>query len=88
LKHGGKSIYQETNCQLKRITSQLNKLLEQNGYKALSIPKSRIEDKNYTSLHTLIADLGEREGSNTLQTTEVSRVNWGTVLTNAPLKSI
>ncbi len=90
LKAKGNALYQETNCQLKNITSQLNNLLERNGHKALSLPKSRIEDKNSTSLHAIIANLANLGliDKGILVTPEVgSRVNWGTVLTNAPLRS-
>ncbi len=83
------ALYNETNCQLNSITKQLSGLLEQSGHKALSLPKARIRDVKFTSLHTLIAnlaDLGWIEKNGLLVTPEVgSRVNWGTVLTDAPL---
>lgn len=89
LKSKGASIYQETTCQLKNITNQLDKLLENRGYKALILPKSRIEDKNNVSLHTVVAhlaDLGRIE-KGMLVTPEVgSQVNWATVLTDAPIE--
>lgn len=89
VKKSYEKIYHETNCQLKYITSKLTKLLENEGYKAFTIPKSRINDENRISFHEKVANLanmGEIE-KNLIITPEVgSRVNWGTVLTNAPLK--
>ena len=83
-------IYHQTNCQLKYITSKLTKLLENEGYEAFTIPKSRINDKNHVSFHDTVAylaDMGNIE-QNILITPEVgAMVNWGTVLTNAPLKT-
>ena len=88
IKNKSTSIYRETNCQLKSITTQLNNLLEKSGYKALILPKSRLEDKNSPSMHTIIAnlaDLGEIEKGE-LVTSEVgANVNWATILTDAPL---
>ncbi len=88
VKKSYEKIYHETNCQLKYITSKLTKLLENEGYKAFTIPKSRINDENSISFHEKVANLanmGEIE-KNLLITPEVgSSVNWGTVLTNAPL---
>jgi epoxyqueuosine reductase QueG len=89
LKNKSKLIYQETNCQLKNITTRLNNLLENSGYKALILPKSKVEDENNTSLHAIVAslaDLGRLEKGK-LVTPEVgSYVNWATVLTDAPIK--
>ncbi len=84
-----KQPYDVTNCQLKSITSSLSSLLEENGYRALSMPKAReMDDGPDISFHEVVAnlaDLGEIE-KNLLVTPEVgSRVNWGTVLTNAPI---
>lgn len=88
LKNKSTSIFRETNCQLKSITAQMNNLLENSGYKSLILPKSRLEDKNSPSMHTIIAnlaDLGEIEKGE-LVTSEVgANVNWATVLTDAPL---
>lgn len=89
LKNKSISIYQETNCQLKNITTQLNNLLENSGYKALILPKSRVEDENFVSLHTIVASLADlgRIEKGKLVTPEVgSYVNWATVLTDAPIK--
>lgn len=81
-------LYKQSNCQLKYITSQLSKILEKEGYQAFSIPKSRNENNHYISFHEMVAnlaDMGEIE-KNMLITPEVgSKVNWGTILTNAPL---
>ncbi|AIS33017.1 MULTISPECIES: hypothetical protein [Methanobacterium] len=83
-----KQPYDVTNCQLKSITSHLSKLIEERGYQALSIPKAReINEGSHVSFHEAVAylaDMGKIE-KNLLVTPEVgSRVNWGTVLTNAP----
>ncbi|MGZ7160789.1 MAG: 4Fe-4S ferredoxin, partial [Methanobacterium sp.] len=85
----GAAIYKETNCKLRVITSRLSNLLEKTGYKAISVPKSKImNDEKFISLHKLAADLaniGKIEGS-LLVTPEVGvGVNWGTVLTDAIL---
>jgi epoxyqueuosine reductase QueG len=91
LMNKGAAIYNETNCQLKRITAQLSGLLELEGHKALSLPKARMDGPTtFTSLHTLIANLanlGQIEKSGLLVTPEAgSGVNWGTVLTDAPIE--
>ena len=73
-----------------KITAQLSYLLEEEGYNAFSFPKARKMDKTSTSLHLIAADqadLGQIE-NNVLKTSEVgAAVNWGTVLTDAPLVS-
>ncbi len=84
------SIYNETYCNLKHITSHLSTLLMQNGYKAISMPRSKENQDNYNiSFHEVVANLaemGEIE-KNALVTSEVgSRVKWGTILTDAPIK--
>jgi len=84
-----KQPYDLTNCQLKSITSNLSSLLEENGYRALSMPKAReMDDGPDISFHEVVAhlaDLGKIK-KNLLVAPEVgSRVNWGTVLTNAPI---
>jgi len=88
LKTGEDKVYSQTNCQLKYITSQLNRFLESEGYRALTMPKSRKSDKTDISFHESVANLADmgRIEKNILITPEVgSKVNWGTVLTNAPL---
>jgi epoxyqueuosine reductase QueG len=75
---------------LKHITSHLSTLLIENGYKAITIPKSKEkQDNSNISFHEVVANLaemGEIE-KNTLVTTEVgSSVKWGTILTDAPIK--
>jgi len=85
-------IYKETNCQLKYITAHLSSLLQDEGYKALSVPKSKqMNNETFISLHKLaanLADLGQIE-NNLLVTPEVGPgVNWGTILTDAPLEAI
>lgn len=84
-----KQPYDVTNCQLKSITSHLSRLIEQEGYQALAMPKARkMNDGSGISFHEVVAhlaDLGKIE-KNLLVTPEVgSKVNWGTVLTNAPI---
>ena len=84
-------IYNETNCKLKTITVHLNSLLQDEGYKALSVPKAKMNDKTFISLHELaanLANLGEIK-KNLVVTPEVGAgVNWGTILTNAPLEQV
>ncbi len=84
-----KQPYDVTNCQLKSITSHLSKLIEENGYQALAMPKSsKMTDGSRVSFHEAVAHLADmgRIERNLLVTPEVgSKVNWGTVLTNAPL---
>jgi epoxyqueuosine reductase QueG len=81
-------VYKQTNCQLKYITLELSRLLESEGYQALPMPKSRSSDGHHISFHEVVAnlaDMGKIE-KDLLITPEVgSKVNWGTVLTNAPL---
>ncbi|NYB51774.1 MAG: 4Fe-4S ferredoxin [Methanobacteriaceae archaeon] len=82
-----KKFYKQTNCQLKYITSQLSRLLEREGYQALPMPKSR-KNHPHISFHEAVAYLAEmgKIENNLLITPEAgSKVNWGTVLTNAPL---
>jgi len=86
------AIYNETNCQLKAITAHLSSLLQDEGYKALSVPKSKqMNNETFISLHKLaanLADLGQIE-KNLLVTPEVGPgVNWGTILTDAPLEAM
>jgi len=81
--------YNETNCQLKYITSHLSSLLEQKGYQALSVPKSKeMNHDSNISFHEVVANLADMGKiiKNSLITPEVgSKVNWGTILTNAPI---
>ena len=84
--------YNEINQQLTVITTHLSKLLQQGGYKTLSIPKTeKKDDDNFISLHKLaanVADLGEIEKNGSLVTPEVGTgVNWSTILTDAPLEA-
>lgn len=82
--------YKETNCQLKSITSHLSDLLQNEGYKALSMPKSRVNDDTLVSIHKLAArwaNLGWMGKNGLLITPEAGAgVNWGTVLTDAPIE--
>ena len=82
-------FYKETNCQLNAITVHLSRLLQEKGYMALPVPKpERVNDGTFISLHKLaanLANLGWIE-NNLLVTPEVGiGVNWGTVLTDAPI---
>ncbi len=81
-------FYNKTNCQLKYITSNLSRLLENEGYQALTMPKSTNSSGRGITFHETVAslaDMGKIE-KNHLITPEVgSKVNWGTVLTNAPI---
>ncbi|MBP1946558.1 4Fe-4S ferredoxin [Methanobacterium petrolearium] len=90
LKKSYKKLHRQTNCQLKLITSQLSELLENEGYRTFTMPKSRTTDGNDTSFHEVVASLANmgKIEKNQLITPEVgSMVNWGTVMTNAPLKA-
>lgn len=90
LKKGYEKIHRQTNCQLKIITSHLSKLLENEGYQVFTMPKSRTNDENHISFHEVVASLAKmgKIEKNLLITPEVgSRVNWGTVLTDAPLNA-
>ena len=85
------SGYNSSDWQLNIITAHLINLLEKEGYNAFSVPKAKnVRDENFTSLHIIAAhqaDLGVIENNSLLITPEVgSAVNWGTVLTDAPIK--
>jgi epoxyqueuosine reductase QueG len=91
LPYGSESKNNTSNCQLNIITAHLINLLEKEGYNAFSVPKARnMKDKNFTSLHIIVAqeaDMGIIENNGLLITPEVgSAVNWGTLLTDAPIK--
>jgi epoxyqueuosine reductase QueG len=88
----GNLNYDEYNRKINNITRNLCDLLDCEGYKALAVPKSgKINDEIFSSLHNLAAcnaNLGWVE-KNMLITPEVGvGVNWGTVLTDAPLDII
>ncbi len=82
-------IYDRTNCKLRSISSHLSHLLEDKGYKAFPVPKSKVVDLTFTSIHNLaakMADMGKIENNGVIITPEVGYgVNWGTVLTDAPI---
>ncbi len=83
------NVYSKVQCQLKFIMSYLSSLLEHEGYNALSMPTKKGIMDNHVSFNEIVANLADmgRIEKNHLVTPEVgSRVNWGTVLTNAPLK--
>jgi epoxyqueuosine reductase QueG len=82
-------FYYTINQKLNSINSCLSGSLEDEGYKALALPKEgSINDGIFVSLHNLAAsraDLGMIK-NNTIIIPEVGqRVNWGTVITDAPL---
>ncbi len=82
-------FYYTTNQKLNSITSCLSSSLEDEGYKALALPKEgNHNDGIFVSLHNLAAsgaDLGTIK-DNKIITPEVGqKVNWGTVITDAPL---
>ena len=84
--------YDEFNHKMDIITRKLCDLLDGEGYKALVVPKSGIiNDGIFSSLHHIAAsnsNLG-RIKKNMFIIPEVGlSVNWGTVLTDAPLETI
>ncbi len=84
------AMYNETNSLLNNITVNLSSKIENVGYKTLALPKSgRMTDGIFVSLHRLAAcnaDLGRIE-DDLVVTEEVGpEVNWGTLLTDAPLE--
>ena len=88
----GNLNYDEFNRKINNITRNLCDLLNYEGYKALAVPKSGdINNELFSSLHIMAAtnaNLGWIE-KNMLITPEVGvSVNWGTVLTDAPLNVI
>ncbi len=86
------NVYITVHHILKSITSYLSNLLEHEGYNALAVPTTKgIMDKTYVSFHEIVANLANmgKFEKNYLVTPQVgSRVNWGTVLTNAPLNFV
>lgn len=83
------SIYYNTDCQLKTITMKICNLLEEEGYSSFSFPKSKQKDETFLSLHVIAANhanLGKIGKNGLLKTPEVGiGVNWGTILTEAPI---
>jgi epoxyqueuosine reductase QueG len=85
--------YDITNLRLDLLTSKLTSIIQQEGYKALSIPASeRYDNKRICAVfsHKLaanLAGLGWIGKSCLLVTPEAGpRVRWSTVLTDAPLE--
>lgn len=86
--------YDIVNMRLDLLTSRIGSLIQNEGYMALPIPSSkRVDDEKIaaTFSHKLaahLAGLGWIGKSCLLITPEAGpRVRWGTVLTNAPLKT-
>ncbi len=91
LTNENKKVYNLTNRKLNNITEHISNLLEDEGYNAFPFPKSeKTKDKTFISLNLIAANhanLGHIEKNGSLSTPEVgSAVNWGTVLTDAPIK--
>lgn len=78
-----------TDGKLDIITSRLSEMIQKNGYAAFPVPKIETNEKLFLYLHKLsvrMAGLGQIEKNCTVMTLDDGRyVNWGTVLTNAPL---
>jgi epoxyqueuosine reductase QueG len=86
-----KKVYNFTDRKLNNITGHISNLLEAEGYNAFPYPKSgKTKDKTFISLNLIAANqanLGQIEKNGLFITPEVgSAVNWGTVLTDAPVK--
>jgi epoxyqueuosine reductase QueG len=88
----GNLNYTEFNRKLNNITRNLCDLLDGEGYKALAVPKSgQMNDEIFSSLHYLAASnahLGRIEKNMFIPADVGLGVNWGTVLTDAPLEII
>lgn len=86
-------IYNETknvtDSKLDIITARLSELLHKNGYSAFPVPKIETNEKLFFYLNKMavrMAGLGQIERNCTIMDLDDDRyVNWGTVLTNAPL---
>jgi len=86
-------IYNETknvtDSKLEIITARLSELLQKKGYAAFPVPKIETNEKLFLYLHKMAAKmavLGQIEKDCTIMSLDDGRyVNWGTVLTNAPL---
>ncbi|MCK9151384.1 4Fe-4S ferredoxin [Methanobacterium alcaliphilum] len=78
-----------TDSKLDVITSRLSELLHKRGYAAFSVPMIETNEKLFLYLHKMaarMAGLGQIENNkSTVSLKHMNRVNWGTVLTNAPL---
>lgn len=78
-----------TDRKLDTITSRLSELLNKKGYAAFSVPKIETNEKLFSYLHKMAArmsGLGCIEKNWTITSLDnASYINWGTVLTNAPI---
>jgi hypothetical protein len=77
-----------TDGKLDIITAQLGEILRENGYAAFPVPKIETNEKLFLYLHKMavrMAGLDQIENNCTLMALDGGYVNWGTVLTNAPL---
>lgn len=86
-------LYDITNARLDKITTELSRLLEKEGYEALPVPASERYDNERicaifsNKLAANMAGLGWIGKSCLLINPEAGpRVRWATVLTNAPLE--
>ncbi len=78
-----------TDSKIDIITARLSEMLQKNGYSAFPVPKIETNEKLFLYLHKLaamMAGLGKIEKNWTSITLDEDKyVNWGTVLTNAPI---
>lgn len=78
-----------TDHKLDTITSRLTELLHKKGYSAFPVPKIETNEKLFLYLHKMaakMAGLGCIEKNWTITSLDkASYINWGTVLTNAPI---
>ena len=74
---------------MNNITAHLSDLLEDEGYNAFAVPKSgKMIKLQFFTFHCCKSSRSWQIENNVLITPEVgAAVNWGTVLTDAPLMS-
>ncbi|MDO9044818.1 MAG: 4Fe-4S ferredoxin [Methanobacteriaceae archaeon] len=78
-----------TDGKLDIITANLSELLQKNAYAAFPVPKIETNEKLFLYLHKMAAKMAgldriEKDSPNRTLNGD-NYVNWGTVLTNAPL---
>lgn len=90
--NNGNLDYDKFNHKINNITRNLCDLLDIRGYKALAVPKTgKMNSGVFSSLHYLAAsnaNLGRIEKNMFISPEVGVGVNWGTVLTDAPLDVI